>query len=53
MIFRLSAVAILVIVLTSSAFAQELDSGNGLTSNPDDRTAQALFEDANGYLGRR
>jgi thiol-disulfide isomerase/thioredoxin len=53
MIFRLSAVAILVIVLTSSAFAQALDNGNGLTSNPDDRTAQALFEDANGYLGRR
>ena len=53
MIFRLSAVAILAFVLTSSAFAQALDSGNGLTSNPDDRTAQALFEDANGYLGRR
>jgi thiol-disulfide isomerase/thioredoxin len=54
---RLSALALVLFFLTATAFAQALD-GNpaGKDDNavkPEDRTAQALFEDANGYLGRR
>ncbi len=47
------------LLATTSAFAQ-LTSNAQLTTTkdapaakPDDRPAQALFEDANGYLGRR
>lgn len=53
MIFRLSAVAFLVLVVTSSAFAQSLNTKEDSAAKADDRPAQALFEDANGYLGRR
>jgi thiol-disulfide isomerase/thioredoxin len=53
MIFRLSAVVVLTLALTSSAFAQALNTTDDPPAKPDDRTAQALFEDANGYLGRR
>lgn len=53
MIFRLPAVAILLVALTASAFAQALKMNGNAASKPDDRSAQALFEDANGYLGRR
>ena len=51
--FRLPAVAILLLVLTTSAFAQALNITDDPAPKPDDRSAQALFEDANGYLGRR
>ena len=53
MIFRLLATVVLSLVLTSSAFAQALITTDDPAAKPDDRTAQALFEDANGYLGRR
>ncbi len=47
---RLPALILVLFLLTASVFAQALDGKN---DKPDDRTAQALFEDANGYLGRR
>lgn len=53
MIFRLPAVVVLFLLLTTSAFAQALNGDGASTEKTDDRTAQALFEDANGYLGRR
>jgi thiol-disulfide isomerase/thioredoxin len=57
MIFRLSAVVLLLLVLLlaspASAFAQALDNSDDPAPKPADRSAQALFEDANGYLGRR
>ena len=57
MIFRLLAVVIFSLALSlafsASAFAQALIKTDDTPANPDDRTAQALFEDANGYLGRR
>ena len=52
MVFRLLAVAFLLLALTTSAFAQSLNADDD-ASKPDDRPAQALYEDANGYLGRR
>src|ERR1043166_8120412 len=47
--------SIVVLLLLSSApsFAQALDAKTDETPKPDDRPAQVLFEDANGYLGRR
>jgi hypothetical protein len=43
--------------LTASIFGQALDTHLPARTNaelkPETRTAQALFEDANGYLGRR
>ena len=53
MIFRLSAVVGLSLALTASAFAQALNTTDDPPAKPDDRAAQVLFEDANGYLGRR
>jgi thiol-disulfide isomerase/thioredoxin len=53
MIFRLTTAVFLFLALTGSAFAQSLNITYDTPAKPDDRTAQALFEDANGYLGRR
>jgi thiol-disulfide isomerase/thioredoxin len=57
MIFRLSAVVslwlVLLLILPASAFAQALDNSDDRAPKLDDRPAQALFEEANGYLGRR
>jgi tetratricopeptide (TPR) repeat protein len=53
MMFRLPALAILLLVLTTSAFTQALNITDDPPPKSEDRTAQALFEDANGYLGRR
>ena len=44
---------LLVIVLATSSFAQGLVSDGKAEPKPDKRTAHELFEDANGYLGRR
>ena len=44
---------VLVIVLATSSFAQGLSANGSGESKPDKRTAHELFEDANGYLGRR
>jgi thiol-disulfide isomerase/thioredoxin len=53
MIFRLTAVVFLFLAFSASAFAQALNTSDDPAAKPDTRTAQALFEDANGYLGRR
>ena len=57
MIIRLSAVALVLFLLTASVLGQAVDRGlagkDDADTKPEDRTAQALFEDANGYLGRR
>lgn len=57
MIVRLSAVALFLLLLSASAFAQppdlKLAAKDDPVVKPEERTAQALFEDANGYLGRR
>jgi thiol-disulfide isomerase/thioredoxin len=53
MIFRSLTIAVLLFLATASAFAQALNSKDETTPKTDDRPAQALFEDANGYLGRR
>src|SRR5687767_14142836 len=53
MILRLSAVVFISLAFTATAFAQALSTSDDPPTKPDDRTAQALFEDANGYLGRR
>jgi thiol-disulfide isomerase/thioredoxin len=57
MLLRLPAVAflLLALLLASPAFAvaQALDNGDDPELKADNRPAQALFEDANGYLGRR
>ncbi|HET7113229.1 MAG TPA: hypothetical protein VFI57_06270, partial [Pyrinomonadaceae bacterium] len=39
--------------MTTSGFAQSLNATDDSVVKPDERPAQALFEDANGYLGRR
>jgi len=43
----------LILLMTVSTFAQGLAPGVKPESKNDNRTAQALYEDANGYLGRR
>src|SRR5688572_3588076 len=57
MIIRLSAVALVLFLLNAPVFGQAVDRGlagkDDADTKPEDRTAQALFEDANGYLGRR
>jgi thiol-disulfide isomerase/thioredoxin len=44
---------LLLLLLPASSPAQALDSKIDEPIKPDNRTAQALYEDANGYLGRR
>src|SRR5215467_11016862 len=43
----------LILLVTVSTFAQGLAPNGKPESKTDARTAQALYEDANGYLGRR
>jgi hypothetical protein len=47
------SISFLVLLLAISAFAQGLAPDVKPESKPDKRSAQELFEDANGYLGRR
>lgn len=48
------ATAVLLLLLAfASSFAQALDAEADGTKKPEDRPAQELYEDANGYLGRR
>src|SRR5690349_404388 len=51
----MKAVTLVLLLLLSAApsFAQALDAAKDATAKADDRPAQALYEDANGYLGRR
>jgi thiol-disulfide isomerase/thioredoxin len=44
---------LLLLVSVAPSFAQALDAKTDETPKADDRPAQVLFEDANGYLGRR
>lgn len=44
---------VLILLVTVSTFAQGLAPSSKPDLNPDNRTAQALYEDANGYLGRK
>lgn len=44
---------VLILLVTVSTFAQGLAPGGKSESKPDSRPAQALYEDANGYLGRK
>ena len=45
---------VLVLLVFPSSYAQALDGGKtDGTAKPDERPAQELYEDANGYLGRR
>ena len=53
MISKLSSVLLLIIVATASSFAQGLAPDTKTVSKPDNRPAQELYEDANGYLGRK
>jgi thiol-disulfide isomerase/thioredoxin len=53
MILRLIVVIFLSLALPAFVFAQALNTTDDPAAKPDNRTAQALFEDANGYLGRR
>jgi len=43
---------VLILLVTVSTFAQGLAPSSKPESKTDNRTAQALYEDANGYLGR-
>jgi len=45
--------AVLILLVTVSTFAQGLAPSSKPDSKTDTRTAQALYEDANGYLGRK
>ena len=47
------SVVLLLLLLASSLSAQALNGDKPDTSKVDNRPAQALYEDANGYLGRR
>src|SRR5829696_117757 len=53
----ISSILLLIVLATTSAFAQELVGSGKPDGKPgagsDKRPAQELFEDANGYLGRR
>lgn len=44
---------VLILLVTVSTFAQGLAPSNPPDLKPDTRPAQALYEDANGYLGRK
>ncbi|HKY43675.1 MAG TPA: redoxin domain-containing protein [Pyrinomonadaceae bacterium] len=48
---KVSSLALLILLATVSAFAQGL--APKVDTKPDTRPAQELYEDANGYLGRR
>ena len=45
--------SVLILLFTMSTPAQGLAPTAKADTKPDTRTAQALYEDANGYLGRR
>ena len=53
MISKLSSVLLLILLVTVSSFAQGLAPEAKGDAKPDKRPAQELFEDANGYLGRK
>src|ERR1041385_2315314 len=50
---KVSSTIVLTLLVTISTFAQGLAPKAKPETKPDKRPAQELFEDANGYLGRR
>ena len=50
---KLSSVLLLILVATVSSFAQGLAPDTKTDPKLDKRLAQELYEDANGYLGRK
>jgi thiol-disulfide isomerase/thioredoxin len=53
MIAKFSSVLLLILAATVSSFAQGLAPDTKTDLKPDKRPAQELYEDANGYLGRK
>ena len=53
MISKVSSILVLILVATVSSFAQGLAPDTKADSKLDKRPAQELYEDANGYLGRK
>jgi thiol-disulfide isomerase/thioredoxin len=53
MMVKASAVILLILLATSLTFAQGLAGNGSFEPKYDKRTPHELFEDANGYLGRR
>lgn len=53
MISKLSTILLLILAATVSSFAQGLAPDAKADAKPDNRPAQELYEDANGYLGRK
>lgn len=51
--FKFTSTVLLLLIAMGSTFAQAPNANDDAPLKPDDRPAQALFEDANGYLGRR
>ena len=50
---KFATVFLLLMLSPVLSFAQALETRTDDTTKPDDRPAQALYEDANGYLGKR
>lgn len=50
---RFVIAVVLMLLVFPSSFAQALDAKADGSTKPDQRPAQELYEDANGYLGRR
>ena len=53
MLYAIRSSLLLILLASTSSFAQGLAPVTKADANPDKRPAQELFEDANGYLGRR
>ena len=50
---KFATAVVLLLLAFPSSFAQALDAKADGTKKPEERPAQELYEDANGYLGRR
>ena len=50
---KFATAVVLILLVFPSSFAQALDGKGDGSTKPDERPAQELYEDANGYLGRR
>ena len=50
---KFATIVLLLMLSPVLSFAQALETRTDDTTKPDDRPAQALYEDANGYLGKR
>ncbi|HSK63168.1 MAG TPA: redoxin domain-containing protein [Pyrinomonadaceae bacterium] len=50
---KFATAVVLILLVFPSSFAQPLNGQGDGATKPDERPAQELYEDANGYLGRR